>query len=83
MSDDGGVAAKLAGAKKVLSGAQSFTKSVEGHSPSTFSNASYKLAHQASKSTEKPASKSTGENVAAGLEAKRKNIEEYSKASGQ
>jgi hypothetical protein len=82
MPDDGGVSAKLAGAKKALSGATSFTTSVEGHPHHEFSGASYKMAHQASKPAAKPAQKSTGEDVAEGLKAKRENVEAYTKVYG-
>lgn len=77
------VESALAGAKKALEGANKFTTSVEGNPHHEFSGASYKMAHQVSKPTEKPAQKSTSEDIASGLEAKRKNVEEYTKASGQ
>lgn len=79
MASDGGVASMLAGAKKDLSNAQSFTKSAEGHGgPGMFhqhASAPYSAARQARKSGPAPSEgiKGEAESAAAGIKARAEN----------
>lgn len=82
MASDGGVAAKLAGAKAALKNAdnsnvstksgQPFGSPVKAAPQHEYSHAPYSLAQQA---------KDTGEDVSKGLAAKQKNISDYAAAT--
>ena len=75
MADDGGVAAKLAGAKKALESANNSNVSTKSGHP--FGN-DYAVVRAATK----PKPMTPGEDVAHGLQANRDNVDTYVKATG-
>lgn len=85
MADDGGVAAKLAGATAALKRANNSNVSTRSGQPfgHSYSEAPYSMARAATKPAAPAKPKSTGEDIAEGLASKKQNVEAYTKAVGE